>query len=185
MNALVKIHPPFTSAEFHKMAAKGAFGNMRVELRRGMILKMSPQHYPHGAVQGELIRRLIFALQTAGMPWEVQTGTTIGYGNGFEPMPDILVIDRSLIPASATTIPPAAVKLVVEVADATLADDMGEKREDYALGGLVEYWVADVQAKTVIRQAEPGGGAYAIEAEPVSLSQPLPMLTRPEVVARV
>ena len=165
------------------MATTGAFKGMRVELRRGMLLKTSPQYDPHGAVQGDLIRRLIFALQAAGLRWEIQTGTTIGYGSGFEPMPDILVVDRSLVPAGAMTIPSAAVKLVVEVADSTLTDDLGEKRDDYASGGLVEYWVADVKAKTVIRHSEPKGGAFAVEA-PVPLSQPIAMLTRADVVAR-
>lgn len=69
--------------------------------------------------------------------------------------------------------------------DATLSDDIGEKREDCARGGLAEYWVADVQAKIVIRHAQPSDGAYLNEAAPVPLSQPLAMLTQPKVVAKV
>lgn len=167
------------------MAAKGAFKGMRVELRRGMLLKMGPQYDPHGAVQGDLLRALNDAVRAARLPWQVQAGTTIAFGNGFEPMPDILLIDRSALPIQPGPIPPAAVRLVVEVADSSIEDDVGEKREDYALGGLVECWVADVKARTVIRHSEPKGDAFAVEAAPVPLSQPIAMLTRPEVVARV
>jgi Uma2 family endonuclease len=183
MNALTKIHPPFTGDEFYRMAEGGAFRGMRVELRRGMILKMSPQHYPHGAVQGELLEALILALRQAGLPWRVMTGTTVSFGGGFEPMPDILVVDPAVPPTAKQTIAPEAVRLIVEVADSTLTDDMGEKREDYALGGLVEYWVADVKARTVIRHAEPKGSVFAVET-PVPLAQPIAMLTRADVVAR-
>lgn len=183
MNALAKTHPPFTTAEFYRMAAKGAFGDMRVELRRGMILKMSPQHIPHARMKSDLQHALERALAAAGLGWEVLTEATVSFGGGFEPMPDVVVFDPKLAP-NAETVPAAAVKLVVEVAGFTLADDMGEKREDYANGGLAEYWVADLDAKAVIRHAKPGRGAFAVQEAPVPLSQALVMLTRPEVVAR-
>lgn len=185
MNALAKTHPPFTSAEFYRMAAKGAFGDMRVELRRGMILKMSPQHYPHARVKSDLQHALERALLAAGLGWEVLTEATVSFGGGFEPMPDIVLFDPASMPNKSGTIPAGAVKLVVEVAGSTLADDMGEKREDYANGGLAEYWVADLDAKAVVRHAKPEKGAYSIQEAPVPLSQALVMLTRPEVVARV
>src|ERR1700755_165322 len=139
MNALVKPHPPFTSAEFHKMASRGAFRDLRVELRRGMILKMSPQHYPHARVKSDIQHALEAAIAAAGLDWEVVTETTVSFGGGFEPIPDITVLDPGLMSDKTGPIPPAAVKLVVEVSAATLADDMGEKREDYALAGVTEY----------------------------------------------
>ena len=183
MNALVKTHPPFTSAEFHKMAAKGAFGDMRVELRRGMILKMSPQHIPHARVKSELQHRLEQGVAAAGLAWETLTETSVSLDDGFEPMPDIVVFDPALVPAGAGPVPAAAVKLIVEVSDSSLADDLGEKRADYARAGLTEYWVADVAAKVVHRHGGPAGESYA-RLESLGLAVPLPMLTRPDVVAR-
>jgi Uma2 family endonuclease len=185
MNALVQIHPPFTSAEFYKMAEKGAFAGLRVELRRGVIQKMSPQHIPHAQMKADLQYALRAAVEAAGLSWLVLTEATVSFGDGFEPMPDIVVLDASLLTDPTRTINPAAVKLVVEVADSSLADDMGEKREDYARSGLREYWVADVQAGAVIRHAEPHGDRFTREEPSVLLTQPLVMLTRPEVVARV
>lgn len=184
MNALAQTHPPFTSAEFYRMAEKGAFAGFRVELRRGMILKMSPQHYPHGAAQADLFRRLGEAIRHAGLGWDLQMGTTIGYGNGFEPMPDIVVFDPMLIENKEGVLTPAAIKLVVEVSDSTLADDLGDKLEDYAQAGLAEYWVADVKAKTVIRHAEPVGKGFARTEAGMALDQSLTMLTEPGVVVR-
>lgn len=184
MNALAQTHPPFTSAEFYRMAEKGAFAGFRVELRRGMILKMSPQHIPHALVQSGLFRRLTAALKEAGLDWEVLVGVTIGFGSGFEPMPDIVIYDPALVVDEQGVLPPAAVKLVVEVSDSTLADDLGEKLEDYARAGLTEYWVADVKAKTVIRHAGPQGDTFARVEAAVALDQPLAMLTQQGVTVR-
>jgi Uma2 family endonuclease len=184
MNALVQAHPPFTSDEFYRMADRGAFAGFRVELRRGMILKMSPQHIPHARVKSVLQHALERAIAEAGLGWEVLTEATVSFGGGFEPMADITVFDPALA-GGARTIPAAAVKLVVEVSETTLTDDMGEKREDYARGGLAEYWVADVQAKTVVRHSQPSTGGYLNEAAPVAISQPLAMLTQSKVVAKV
>ncbi|HEV7692418.1 MAG TPA: Uma2 family endonuclease [Hyphomonadaceae bacterium] len=184
MNALVQAHPPFTSDEFYRMADRGAFAGFRVELRRGMILKMSPQHVPHARVKSDLQHALERAIKAAGLGWEVLTEATVSFGGGFEPMADITVFDPALL-GGARTIPAAAVKLVVEVSETTLADDLGEKREDYAEGGLAEYWVADVQARTVIPHSQPKDGAYLNEAAPVPISEPLAMLTQPAVSARV
>jgi len=183
MNALVKTHPPFTSAEFHRMAERGAFSGMRVELRRGMILKMSPQHVPHARVKFLLQQRLWLGVAAASLGWEVLTETTVSFEDGFEPMPDIVVFDPALMPDASGPIPAVAVKLIVEVSDSSLADDLGEKREDYARAGLTEYWVADVAAKLVHRHGGPAGEGYA-RLETLGLSEPLAMLTRPDVVAR-
>jgi Uma2 family endonuclease len=184
MNALAKTHPPFTSAEFYRMADKGAFAGFRVELRRGMILKMSPQHRPHAHAKADLYLRLLQGVKAAGLQWAVLTEATVSFGDGFEPMPDIVIYDPALA-GDASTVPAASVKLIVEIADATLTDDLGEKRVDYAAAGLAEYWVADVQARAVIRHSGPKDGVYAVEEAPAPMSQPLAMLTQPHIVAKV
>lgn len=183
MNALAQIHPPFTSAEFYKMAARGAFAGFRVELRRGMIVKMSPKWIEHAKVQSSLMFRLKAAIDAAGLDWLVISEATVNFGNGFEPMPDIALLDPNLLPPENGPIPPASVKLIVEVADASLQDDLGEKCEDYARAGVAEYWVADVQAKQVIRHAEPEDGKFQKE-ESIALSALIAMLTMPAIVAK-
>lgn len=166
------------------MAARGAFMGMRVELRRGTILKMSPQYYPHARVKGDVLRSLEAALRQVGLAWEVLSEATVAFDGDFQPMPDIVVLDPGLMSDKTGAIPAAAVKLIVEVADASLADDMGDKRADYAAAGLVEYWVVNVQAGTVIRHADPQDGRYAVETPAEPLDGPLAMLTEPKVVAQ-
>lgn len=184
MNAPLHQFQRFTTAEFHKMARRGAFNDIRVELRRGMLVKMSPKHVPHTLVQEDLTFALKLAIRAAGLPWRVGTEGSVSFGEGFDPMPDIVVFDPALLRDPQGMINPEAVKLIVEVADSSLEDDLGEKRDDYARFGLAEYWVADVNGRTVHMDADPKGGAFA-STKKVSLAEPLAMLTHPAVIAKI
>ena len=184
MNALSKPFQPFTSAEIHKMARRGAFDDIRVELRRGMLVKMRPKHVRHIQVQADLAFALGLAIRAAGLSWRVGNDGTVSYGQGFDPAPEIVVFDPVLLTDAEGPLSPVSVKLIVEVADTSLNDDLGEKREDYARFGLVEYWLADVNAKVVHMHAEPKNGALA-RMTTVNLTDPLAMLTQPNIVAQI
>ena len=55
---------------------------------------------------------------------------------------------------------PEDVLLLIEVADSTIADDLGTKQELYAEDGIVEYWVVNIPAKAVHVYRQPGKGDY-------------------------
>lgn len=184
MNAVAKPFQPFTSAEFHKMARRGAFDDLRVELRRGMLVKMSPKYLPHVVVQEDLTFALKLAIREAGLGWRVASEGSASLEEGFDPMPDVVVYDPELISDPKGAINLEAVKLIVEVADSSLADDMGEKRDDYARSGVVEYWVADVNAKVVHMHTDPRDGAFQ-KLETRRLDEPLLLLTHPTLVAKI
>lgn len=184
MNAPLQPLQRFTTAEFHKMARRGAFNDIRVELRRGMLVKMSPKHVPHTLMQEDLTFALKLAIRAAGLAWRVGNEGSVSFGEGFDPMPDIVVFDPVLLSDPQGMINPDAVKLIVEVADSSLEDDLGEKRDDYARFGLAEYWVADVKSRLVHMHAEPKGGAFA-KITQAGLSGPLAMLTHPAVAAQI
>jgi Uma2 family endonuclease len=72
------------------------------------------------------------------------------------------VWDTAAAPANLDgPIPASAVRLIVEVADSTLSDDLGEKLADYATAGLPEYWVVDVRGRQILQHSGPGNGTYA------------------------
>lgn len=177
MNAPHRTLATFTNEQFERLVRSGGFGDMRVELRRGLIVKMSPQYVRHADVKAELTFALVAALKTCGLAWKVYSEASVSFGNGFEPMPDIVVFDPATVPADLDgPLPASAVKLIVEVADSTLADDLGEKLEDYAAGGLAEYWVADVQGRLVLRHAGPQANGYA-KREPARFGETIDALT--------
>lgn len=177
MNAPHPTLKTFTNAEFQRLARSGGLGDMRVELRRGMIAQMSPQHVPHATVKMELTFALVAALKAAGLAWTVTAEVSVDFGDGFEPMPDIVVWNPAEAPADLDgPVPAAAVKLIVEVSDASLADDLGEKLEDYAKSGLREYWVADVKGRLILRHAGASASGYA-KREPLRFGETAALLT--------
>jgi Uma2 family endonuclease len=181
MNAPVRLKT-FSNAEFERMARSGGFGDARVELRRGMIAEMSPQYVPYANVKMKLLAALAEAVRVAALPWEVWSEVSVTFGDGFEPLPDIVVWDPSLAPADLDgPIPASAAKLIVEVSDTTLADDLGDKLEDYAKGGLVEYWVADVQGRFILRHAGTAASGYA-RREPARFGDTIAALEIPDLV---
>lgn len=181
MNAPIRLKT-FTNAEFERMARSGGFGDARVELRRGMIAEMSPQYVPHAHVKMALLTALSDAVRAAALPWRVWSEVSVAFSDGFEPLPDIVVWNPAEAPADLDgPIPAAAVKLIVEVSDTTLADDLGDKLEDYAKGGLAEYWVADVKGRIVLRHAGDAPGGYA-RREPARFGEQIAALLTPALV---
>jgi Uma2 family endonuclease len=181
MNAPVR--PPvrqpvvLTDAQFEDMTRKGAFVNVgRVELRGGIVTEMSPVHYSHSAIVFGLTQITVTAL-SGGL--RVLNEISVKFGPGFQPTADIVIFDhQALSPDFDGPLPAAAVKLVIEVADASLSDDLGQKLVDYAQAGLAEYWVADVRARVIHQCAEPTVDGYR-RRHVIRFGEPAAALTLP------
>jgi Uma2 family endonuclease len=155
----------FTNAEFDRIVRSGGLRDLRVELRRGMIQKMNPQYRPHARVKQLLSKAIEAGLTAAGLDWIVYNECSVELFEGFMPATDIVVWDPAVSSSSEGPVPRQAVRLIVEVADTTLGDDLGPKREDYARGAIAEYWVADVKGVRILRHAKPAGSAFELHHE--------------------
>ena len=161
----VPVRPPvvLTDDQYEDMTRRGAFVKVgRVELRGGVIVAMNPVFYPHARVADELQAAFREALRRSGSPLQATREISVHFGGGFQPTADITIWDPALAPADLDgPLPGGAVKLVVEVSDSSLGDDLGDKLLNYAAAGLPEYWVADVKARVVFLHAGPGPAGYA------------------------
>ncbi len=180
MNAPVRPPLTLTDAQFEDMARRGAFVKVgRVELRGGMLTPMSPTHYNHANIMFLLTQAVVRAIAKSGGSLRVLNEVSVAFGSGFQPTADIVVWDPALAPVDLDgPIPSVAVKLVIEVADASLGDDLGDKLADYARAGLSEYWVADVRGRLVFRHETPTGSGYKVRA-PLRFGEATPALTLP------
>lgn len=173
MNIAHRAPSTFTNAEFERLVRSGGFGRARVELRRGLIVKMNAQHVAYARAKTDLADAIKAGLHAAKLHWRVDQEVSVAFDGGFSPLPDIVVWDPAAAPADLDgPVPANAVRLVVEVADSSLSDDLGEKLEDYAKGGLPEYWVADVKGRQILQHAGPADGTYA-RREPVRFGETL------------
>lgn len=136
----------------------GAFrGLSKVELINGELLTMSPQHRPHVYAKTQLTIRLHEALTALRSPLVPLVEGTIAMSDVDAPEPDIVL---TTAPRGSGLIPLASVELAVEVADSSLAFDLGQKAELYARHGIPEYWVIAIPNASIEQMWLPNGGSY-------------------------
>lgn len=163
-----------TVDDFLMLEGAGAFANYKkTELIEGEILFMNAQYRPHARIKSRLQVLMALALRQMDAGLEAIVEGSVGIPPHNVPEPDIVVIDD---PDGEGLIPLASVKLVVEVADATLGFDMKRKLAIYARVGVPEYWVVDVNAEVIRQMWRPEGEAYA-ESRAVAFGTPIQAAT--------
>lgn len=144
----------WTREEFALAAERGIFKpEERLELIEGDIYpKMCPQNSPH-AVTIRLVEIALNRIFTTG--FDVRGQLPLALGARSQPEPDVAVVEGSV--RDDETAHPTTAVLVVEVADATLAQDRTMKASLYALAGIPEYWIVNLidRVVEVYRQPAP------------------------------
>jgi Uma2 family endonuclease len=148
----------FTYEDVMVMAEHGLLDHVRVELRNGELIEMSPQRPPHAINMVEIDENLtsIF-MSRAKVVSQVPLRLTPDREDINLPIPDIMLLKRKRYRSHPV---PEDVYLIVEVSDSTLSDDLGDKLRDYANAAIPEYWVYDVKAKVFKVHLEPANGDY-------------------------
>ena len=143
-----------TRDEYYRLGELGFFDGKRVELIRGEVIEMSPINIAHARGVGFAsdALTLVFALGcyiNVQQPFSVPSAAP-----GTEPQPDVAVLRGSRRTAGGH---PTQAVLLVEVADSTLFYDTTTKAELYATAGVPEYWVLDLNGRTlhVFRDPQP------------------------------
>jgi len=149
-----------TMEQYDEMIRRGAFlprKEHHVELIYGEILPMSPIGPPHNATVYELNDWSFEVLPRKA----VYVGPQGAIGTpalDSEPEPDLVWVRRKDYRLQHPR--PEDVLLVVEVADSSLAKDRGLKARLYAEAGIADYWVMNLQDRTVEVRRDPLGPAY-------------------------
>lgn len=164
------------------MSRTGAFAKVgRVELRDGVIVRMSPIHVPHARARMHITQALLESVRRTMPELEVTDEVTIRFGGGFQPTADIVIwAPEGDVAALDGPVPGVTVKLVVEVSDATIGDDLGDKLAAYARAGVPEYWVVDVKARVIFQHAAPGPEGYG-ERKTLRFGEQAASLTLPDI----
>jgi Uma2 family endonuclease len=148
----------FTYEDVMVMSEHGLLDHVRVELRNGELIEMSPQNPPHAIniVELDEISTDVFA-KRAKVACQVPLRLKPDMNDLNLPIPDLMLLKRKRYRNHPL---PEDVYLTIEVSDLTLADDLGDKLRDYASAGIPEYWVYDVKAKVFKVHLEPVNGDY-------------------------
>jgi Uma2 family endonuclease len=150
----------FTLDEYHRMGESGILGaGDRVELIEGEIVEMAPIGSRHAGTVARIQHLFSARLGERAVVW-VQNPLVLR-AHVSEPEPDVMLLaPRTDFYASALP-EPTDVRLVVEVADTSLAYDRRTKLPLYARAAVAEAWLVDIDAGGVDLYREPSAGGYA------------------------
>ena len=132
----------WTLDRYHDAIDAGLFDDQAVELLRGDIVVMAPEREPHACYSSdsaEYLRRLL------GDRASIRETKPVTLPNASEPLPDLAIVQPPLRRYLDHHPYPSDIFWLVEYANTTLGQDLGEKKEAYAEEGIQEYWVVDLK----------------------------------------
>jgi Uma2 family endonuclease len=155
MSTIVDVPPNrhlLSIEDYEKAWRAGVFGiDVKVELLDGEVFdKVSPQNYRHSLAVMACVR---FLTRAAGVG-RVWVQLPVDVPQFSQPEPDVMVTrkDFDFYPSRPTS---SEAVLIVEVSDSTLAVDRNLKTPLYAAGGVDEYWIVNLQGRTLEVNREP------------------------------
>jgi Uma2 family endonuclease len=148
-----------TTLEYHRMGEAGILDEAeRVELIQGQVVVMAAIGSPHAGTVNTLNRLLVTAIGANGV---VSVQNPVWLDKYSEPQPDLTVLKPRPDDYKGWTPRPKDVLLLIEVAHTSLKYDCLVKLPLYALAGIAEVWIVNVEAGEVEVWRNPVGESYA------------------------
>jgi Uma2 family endonuclease len=138
-----------TLDEFNRMAADGAFDELRtrrIELISGELREVTPPGPAHAQAVARLSRWSTNQVSESQATVRVKDPIEIP-DHDSAPQPDVVWVKPKDYGKQHPQ--PKDILLVIEVADSSVAEDLGESAELYAKAGIKDYWVVNVPDFTI------------------------------------
>jgi len=146
----------FTVDDYHRLGEAGIFGeDDRIELLDGDLITMAPIGGEHRTLVDSLT--LLFARRAENDRYRVGIQNPVSLDLYSEPQPDVVLYASSVHGRHPR---PEEIYLLVEVADSSLAYDLGPKLKAYARAGIRELWVIDAIRRRVLVHRQPSRDGY-------------------------
>lgn len=140
----------FTVAELELMTQAGVLGeDERIELIGGEVVPMSPKGIRHEVLKTSLVINWVRKLPADLL---LTSETTFRLSEDTYLEPDVVVYSRA---DGLRGLRGETALLVVEIADLSLAYDLGRKPALYAMFGVREYWVINAKSLTLRVHRQP------------------------------
>lgn len=150
----------FTVREYHRLAEAGILGpEDRTELIDGEIIQMSPIGHRHAMCVSRANNLFNVGLNGKAI---VNVQNPLVLNDYSEPQPDLVLLKyRQDFYKSAEKVSPEDSLLVLEVSDTTLRYDVRTKLPRYALAGVPEVWIENINNDEILVYRTPAGETYS------------------------
>lgn len=132
----------------------------RYELLDGEIISKMGQNQPHAITVTLLLKWLIAVFGGDFVIGQLPIEIAVSDRQTNKPEPDASVLREPVTHYLRSAPGPGDVRLVAEVSDSTLRDDLRTKAFLYARSGIPEYWVLDVISRRLFVHRAPHEGQY-------------------------
>ncbi len=148
----------WTRDEYYRLGDAEVFrSDERTELLHGRIIRKVTMNPPHATGVSKTAEALRSAVSPRLLVLSQRPNNVSTYD---DPEPDVMVVSGSLDDYSDSHPAPAETFLVVEVSDSTLRADRIYKAKLYAQAGIVEYWIVNINDRTLEVRRRPVNGEY-------------------------
>jgi Uma2 family endonuclease len=150
----------WTRTEITALENSGLLAGQHLELISGELLNKTGKNRPHvnATTRLRLWMERIFGAEFVACEAPIEVALADQAGN--EPEPDLIALKPSADPFSLSTPLPSHLALVVEISDSSLTLDLTIKAHLYARAGVADYWVLDVNGRSLIVHRQPAEGRY-------------------------
>lgn len=171
--------------QYHDMIQAGILGeDDSVELLEGWIVPKTPRNPAHDSAI-ELAEAAIRRLLPTGFRIRVQSAVTT---EDSEPEPDLVVVEGDLRTFSVRRPCSEDVRLIVEVAESSLATDRRDKSRIYAKADFEIYWIINLIDRQVEVYSDPSSEANTPLYRTTQFYGPedeIPLFLRSQLVATI
>jgi Uma2 family endonuclease len=133
--------------DYHLMIESGIIDSRSLELINGEIIEMAPEGAAHSFYCRGTAKYLRLIL---GNLAEISEAHPITLPDDSEPEPDIAIVRTPDTLYQNRHPLPAEIFWLIEIANTTLAKDLGIKKDLYARSGIPEYWVMNLQTLELV-----------------------------------
>jgi Uma2 family endonuclease len=141
--------------DYHQMIESGLLDDRSLELINGEIIQMSPEGIAHSFYcrgTAKYLRQVLgdFPEERLRQRAEISEAHPIMIPNDSEPEPDIAILRTPDTLYQHRHPLPTDVFWLIEIANTTLVKYLGVKKDLYALAGIPEYWVMNLQTLKLV-----------------------------------
>jgi Uma2 family endonuclease len=133
------------------------YGDNRLELIDGYIVRRDEMKPAHAVVTGRLRRRID---RTLSAGWSTREDKPVRIPPRYEPLPDIATVrgdDENYLEHHPG---PGDIAFLVQISDATLSKDQGKKLATYTQNDIPVYWIVNLVDHQVEVYTDPGQDGY-------------------------
>jgi Uma2 family endonuclease len=146
----------FTVDQYSQMIDAGFFINARCELLDGLVVEKVTHNPPHdGTILA--IQRLLTTLLPDNCVLRIQSSISL---SSSQPEPDLVAAKGPYDRYFRHHPYPRDIALIIEVAEASLAQDRLDKKRIYAAARLPVYWIVNLVDRQIEVYSSPRAGRY-------------------------